>query len=598
MLTGPIFRYELTAAGRRRRYFLVRVAYCVILLLVMWMTYEQRREYQQWQSGGRVSIRSSAAVARAVFESYSWVQLLAVMAITPALATGTIATERERRTIEYLFVTDLSNAEIVVGKVASRLLLAGQLFLAGLPMLLLFRLLGGIPVQSLAASFLLAASTALLLTALATCISVWSKRSRDAAMRVYLVMIAVLFVPTLVFGLFGALGMANSPAAAAVMWLARLNPVMTLAEAVTLGGVDLDMAEVWRVVGWHAALAIALTGVAVAAVRRVHLREIVRTAAVGTRAKLQTAAGRLTWRPPLGKRPMLWKEAFAGVAKTRLGIAGAAAAAIIAVAVIGFTIFALVEAGSRRATFRSGAASMYAEYLAGLSGLLGTGLLLLAASRAAGLVTSEKERDCWLSLMATPLSGAEVIYGKLLGNLWALKWGLFLLAGAWFAGVLFDLGVLVAAVIALGTLLDLAAFVTVLGLWFSLRSATTLRATGATLAVAVITGGGYLFCCCAIAVNSGGGDEMMLGLAPCMPFLLFCPAMFYRDSVTDFGYSSVEAEMTTAYFLGVLGYAVATIGLLNVLINDFERLAGRNTGRPDEPTDIPRTEAAGQSAPG
>ncbi len=48
------------------------------------------------------------------------------------------------------------------------------------------------------------------------------------------------------------------------------------------------------------------------------------------------------------------------------------------------------------------------------------GLLLLTV-RAAGSITSEKERDCWVSLISTPLEGGQIVKAKILGSLWSLR---------------------------------------------------------------------------------------------------------------------------------------------------------------------------------
>ena len=227
-------------------------------------------------------------------------------------------------------------------------------------------------------------------------------------------------------------------------------------------------------------------------------------------------------------------------------------------------------------------ARYYAQYLASLSAVLGTALLLLAAARAAGLVTTEKERDCWLSLLATPLTGRDVVLGKLAGNLYSLKSPMALLAGAWGLGLLLDPVMIVAAVAYFVTFLACASFVTSLGLYFSLSSATTMRATGATLATALFIGGGYFFCCCMpiLIGGSGSGDEFAIGLAPCMPFLLAWPGVHYFE--THSSYRTSEAGLLAAYVLGTIGYAGATTLFVAFMTREFERLAGRNRGRPDE----------------
>ena len=100
----------------------------------------------RWQE---VNIQSIANFSAAFFSMFAVLQLLAVVLIGPAMAAGTIAMERERRTIEYLFTTTLSNTEIVLGKLGARVLQIFYLVLAGLPVLALAMLLGGISPESL-----------------------------------------------------------------------------------------------------------------------------------------------------------------------------------------------------------------------------------------------------------------------------------------------------------------------------------------------------------------------------------------------------------------------------------------------------------------
>src|SRR5688572_2117752 len=110
MITGPIFRVELVSAARRRRYFALRVLYSPIILFVLWVTYEGVTQYNSAPaSGNPLRISQTAQAAATFFYTFSWVQVVGILLVAPAMAVGTIATERERRTIEYLFTTDLSN---------------------------------------------------------------------------------------------------------------------------------------------------------------------------------------------------------------------------------------------------------------------------------------------------------------------------------------------------------------------------------------------------------------------------------------------------------------------------------------------------------
>src|SRR5687768_16006339 len=122
MLFGPIFQVELVTAARQRRQFVLRVFYAAIILFVLWASYSSMAAYNRaLNQGGAISISNLAETATTFFVAFTWVQLLGILAIAPVMAVGTIASERERRTIEYLFATDLSNFEIVVGKTFARL---------------------------------------------------------------------------------------------------------------------------------------------------------------------------------------------------------------------------------------------------------------------------------------------------------------------------------------------------------------------------------------------------------------------------------------------------------------------------------------------
>ncbi len=528
MLLGPIFRVEMVSTARRKRYFALRVLYAALILLVLWTSYESTSFSRSFGNSG-TSIQQGTRLATAFFISFSWLQMLTILTVGPALAVGTIAEERERRTIEYLFATDLANHEIVLGKTVARLMLLGKLVLVGLPILFLFRLLGGIPTKLLLTTFLLAGSSAVMITALSLCVSVWSSRARDATVRVYLLLAALFFLP-MILGPIGGMGIGANPlwravVAPVVNTCLVINPMSVLIRVmgdVSAIGLGLDMSVVFWSVGWQLVVSVGALLWATAAVRRVHLREATRGEVKPKRSWNYRFP---RWRPALGGRPMIWKEMFAGTTQTRLGMVGSVALILILLTVLGVTIYFFIELTVSQ---WSNQASEFMIYLAYLTGFLGSGMLLLLAARAAGLVTSEKERDCWMSLLATPLSGREIMTGKMWGNLYGIRWPLLVLASAWTLGLLSEPGFIIAVVAMAGTFLLLAWYVTNLGLYFSLRSQTTLRAMGATLGTLVFTAGGYLFCCCTVLASSGGSDDgLAIILAPCIPFLLAFPAGAY-----------------------------------------------------------------------
>ena len=115
--------------------------------------------------------------------------------VGPALAAGTIAQERERRTMEYLYTTPLSNLEIIIGKLGGRVLQILYLVLSGVPVLALAMLLGGIAPQAIASLTAITLSTVLFVTMVSMAVSAWTAKARDAIIKAYLVFFCLWVLP-------------------------------------------------------------------------------------------------------------------------------------------------------------------------------------------------------------------------------------------------------------------------------------------------------------------------------------------------------------------------------------------------------------------
>ncbi len=581
MLAGPIFRVELVTVARRRRYFVLRAVYAALILFVLWAIYAQSSVFL-YRTGGN-SIRNAAMLASGFFLSFSWLQLLAVLVAGPAMAVGTIATERERRTIEYLFTTDLSNVEIILGKTLARLTLLGQLILVGLPILFLFRLMGGIPADALTASFLITASSALLITALSVCVSVWSPRARDATGRIYLLLIALFLLPAILTGFFyGKLisqTIWDSVVQPMVQFLTSINPFSILSRAMgnpSAVGIGLDMRLVASCVSAQVLCSAVAIGLSTFAVRRVHLAETTKSA---TRNSWLCQVRVPKFRRPLGTRPVLWKEMFSETSTTRLGYVGWIALSILLAAIFVMTVVIFSNSISAYQTYSR---NDYFEYLGVLSGALGSGFLLLLAARAAGLIAQEKERDCWNSLLATPLTGEEIIDGKTWGNIYSVRWIFLVIVVAWLLGLFFSTTFLVPMIVSTLTFLVLAYYATNLGLLFSLRSTTSMRAIGLTLVTLFFCGGGYLFCCCVVMSQAPGSNEFGVFLAPCIPMLLALPSAAYLEWNSTYFW---DTAMPVGFCFGLIGYAVAGYILNRYMKAYFDSYTGRTGG--SEPKSLP-----------
>ncbi|MEM9354070.1 MAG: ABC transporter permease [Planctomycetota bacterium] len=586
-MVGPLFRVEMVATARQGRFFALRVLYGALILLAMWSAFETAGSFNRGFGGGQTtSIQASAARANAFFVAYTWLQTLAILAVAPAIASGTVATERERRTIEYLFVTDLSNREIILDKLLAKLAVVANFVALGLPILFLFRLMGGIASDMLLGSFIGAASLAVMLTGLGLFVSVCSQKPRDALVRVYLLIGVIVVLPGLVVALCAGLRQAGYGGVLLDI-VETINGFFVMINPFVLGGLTTgtwmttNLGFQWKEIalsaGGQFALGAAAALAAAALVRRVHLKETSRSVSVSKRKQL--TGRRRGWPSSLGARPMLWKEMYSGTSQTKLGFMGQIAAALLIIGLLGTTLWVFLETVEQRQFRGTNANDNFFGYLLGVTGFVGSAILLLLGSRASGLVTLEKERDCWLSLIATPLTGKEIVQGKVLGNMYAARWMFAVLAACWAFGVAIDPAWLLVALATSAVLAILSWYVSQVGVGYSLRSSTTLRSNLITVGTLMLAGGGYLFCCCAIAVGGAGGEEMILGLCACIPMLIAYPGMAYQFFTQEWG-GDEFAYFSLAFGLGIFGYfaAGATIGLNNQ--RDFDRIAGRVSGRP------------------
>jgi ABC-type transport system involved in multi-copper enzyme maturation permease subunit len=137
-----MFAKEMVEIARRKRYFVNRVLYGLALWITVYVVWDGYRGRFGWQ--GSASIGLMAEFAERLFHAVSGLQYGAVFLFVPLFLCGVIASEREERTLDLLFTTRLTDREIVLGKLGSRVAVAGFLVLLTMPVLSLIMLFGGV----------------------------------------------------------------------------------------------------------------------------------------------------------------------------------------------------------------------------------------------------------------------------------------------------------------------------------------------------------------------------------------------------------------------------------------------------------------------
>jgi ABC-type transport system involved in multi-copper enzyme maturation permease subunit len=435
------------------------------------------------------------------------------------------------------------------------------LVLCGMPVLSLAMLLGGIAPESLVVLLIISLSTILCVAMLSVAVSVWSQHARAAVIRAYLVLLLLLVVPLAAF-LFQPTSAWSWIAPIQLQFVAA-DPLFVFEEVLT-GTSPIRAVEPWAVLAMlvrnQMIVSLAALISATLLVRRVHLRQ-------SSKAQKKPRWRLDLFRGTIGNRPMLWKEIHAEPSAAKLGLLGYVAMTLLFVFVVGCTMYVFHSVTT--SPWRT--ASSYWEYALPMGTFLSCGGLLLVGARAATSVTSEKERQCWDSLLGTPLEPSQIIVAKILGSLWAVRGLWLLLAIVWLPGAPLGSSFLMGIPVMAGSLLVIAMFVAALGVRISLKAKNSLRAMALTIGVGIFLGGGYLLCCVPMMVHSHGDGEIIL--APCIPFLLVFPGIVAQEGTRSLAH---ETAVGPAYLLGMAGYATATVLLYLNSVAEFDVIAGRS----------------------
>jgi len=592
MLVGPVFHAELVRTSRRRRYYLLRVAYGFALFLLIWGSYQALVERVDGR-GRTPSIAEIAEFALRTFVSFAFFQLATILVLVPPLFGAVIADEKQRKTIHYLMASQLSSGAIVFDKLAARLLHVGVFVLLGLPVISLLTLFGGVAWEYVVVAYVGTCSTTFFAAAMATLVSTFARRVRQGVLIAYLLEIAWLILPPVADpvcrfafpGVFLWFGPVNN-------WVQATSPLFLLFTAgrrrmrpgMFLGGTGMMLDPFLWMVGLQVA-----AGVFFLVCAMVQLRPTFR--------RQETSARRLAWfsprqrpprwlrRPDCGDDAMLWKERHCVRTDVFTKLFVLPATILLTVGVILVSRLdenvvrcfkELVHAGYPSPSF---ARRELNDSLRAISPYSIALWLLAVAGASASRVTVEREEDTWVSLLSTPLSGWEILRGKGLGAVWGLR-GLGALLGLFWlivlaAGGVHPLGFLLALlVVAL-----LTWFVVTLGMYVSLAARTTARALTTVIVVLVFLNGGYIVVLEPVLRIFGSHvDYWTYSHLGCTPYLA-ANTLFSFERVAQIramGRVPLWLWLPMTYGLLILaGYAIAATTLTLRVVQRFDVVSDR-----------------------
>ena len=101
MALFPLLRKDLTELAQRRRTYVLRVLYAVLLFVCFLLAFKTALSNA---GPGATSVLGSG---RAVFDFLLTAQFVGIYVFLPAMMSGVVTYEKERRSLELLFLTDL-----------------------------------------------------------------------------------------------------------------------------------------------------------------------------------------------------------------------------------------------------------------------------------------------------------------------------------------------------------------------------------------------------------------------------------------------------------------------------------------------------------
>jgi ABC-type transport system involved in multi-copper enzyme maturation permease subunit len=553
-MMGPVLRQELLLSGRRQRLYVFRWVYAgwlVVLLIYCYAEFFSRDSQRHRVLGDETVIVNPISAPQVVgarfVELFLYQQLLMLGLAIPTLVAGAVTDEKRSGTLQYLLTAHLDGRHIVLGKLLARTAVIALLALTGLPPFALLGGFGGVGPFTMALVPVVLIIPVLGLAAAALLISVWSRTTVDAVIGTYVLEIVIALV---VWGL----------------GLSHLNPLFVV-EPARGSWAATDVAEVGRrllsfFLAWIAFGGVCL-GLAVWRLRPAYVRQLEGGSATSS-----------FWygveRESVSDDPVHWRERHVeGLAPLRtlrrfpqwLGVVAISLATTVSSLAIlwgtmppGASMGDVVRAGlrfdgSRLRTLLPGAEIGFLIQSLVVLALAG----LVVAVRCSGAVTGEREKQTWESLLTSPLSGKEMVGGKLWGVTGASYW--YLLAYGAPAVTISVLGGVLAffwTLLWLGVTVLAMYFVGAAGLYCSARGKSSWRSLLATLGMAY-----------------GGGAVVFLvtGVLSVLPAGVLYGLLVLGDSMFGTQMATFAARgmntFVTLCFIAVCGVLAAVFWLLS-----------------------------------
>jgi ABC-type transport system involved in multi-copper enzyme maturation permease subunit len=498
---GPVFTREAAIAPRRASFFAARSLFAAALFAITLTSWQLLVGSQRIENLGDLAWFGAAA-----FQILAPLELAVAMPFAALLVASAVSLEKDRKTLDLLLLTNLSNSELVLGKLLAGMLSVVVVVIAALPLLMIIALLGGVSTGQIVRVQAVTLVSALAAGSLGSTIALWREKTFQSLAMTLLVIVLWLIGWEIVAAGAGAHSWLGVPAAS---WAAALSPWQAIQEAArprfasTSNGLFQDPVNVFLLA--FSGIAVLLNVAAIAMIRVWNpSREVQpgrkmdadadtadeRIAPTGRAAvSVHSAGGKVR---PVWDYPVLWREIRTWAFGKRIIIVRLAYWAVF------IACAAVLFGGGAVNTIELPTEGALPPATRPIVVLLVVGLILLNALAVTSL-TNERDSRALDVLLVTDLSPKEIVFGKLGGAFYNAKEMILLPAALcgylWFVGQLTTENLC----FLLGGLIVLNAFAAMLGLHAGITYANSRTA---------------------IATSIGTLLFLFLGVATCMRIML------------------------------------------------------------------------------
>lgn len=407
-LTGPIFDKELRVSSRRRRNYVLRSAYLLVLILFILLAWTTWIVTAKTAQGGFRAARMAEA-GKSIILTVTWFQFIAAQIIAVVMLSNSISDEVRRGTLSVLMSTPITSLQIVLGKLLSRLLQLLVLIGISLSTLSVVRVFGGVQWTYVVASLCITLTAVFFVASVSLFFSITARRPYSVIL-ILLIIIFIQYGSALIsFALFGS-------AKPILALLVLTNPFVAMFQA--------SSTSIWQMtvirssVSWqyHCIFMLAISTAVVAAsvfkIRNSLLTTALSPVRTGKMSGLKKIASRFLFGRPgvrsqqhsdsMSKSPLVFKELARPfwpptAAEIRMFVI------LLLLLIFAYGLWA-ITAKSMRYYF--------------VSYIYTTALFMIVSVRTATMaavsITKDREARTWATLMGTTLSNWQIVREKML----------------------------------------------------------------------------------------------------------------------------------------------------------------------------------------